>query len=100
MGTKYVCASDSLRPGQLDKLIAKIKDSNPIKKYRPSNGTEGEIFMTSFCDQCIHDNGETKLCHIIGRTMALDIDDPGYPCEWQYGDDGQPKCTKFKKDTP
>ena len=28
MGRKYVCASDSLRPGQLNRIMAKIKDSS------------------------------------------------------------------------
>lgn len=26
---KYKCASDSLRPGQLDRMVAKIKDCKP-----------------------------------------------------------------------
>jgi len=30
--TKYNCASDSLRPGQLDRLTSKIKDHNPTRK--------------------------------------------------------------------
>ena len=29
---KYRCASDSLRPGQLDRLVDKIKDHNPQKQ--------------------------------------------------------------------
>jgi hypothetical protein len=29
---KYVCASDSLRPGQLDRLISTIKDETPSKE--------------------------------------------------------------------
>ena len=29
---KYTCASDSLRPGQLDRITAKLKDFNPIRR--------------------------------------------------------------------
>ena len=32
MSKKYSSASDSLKPGQLDRLTAKIKDCNPQKK--------------------------------------------------------------------
>ena len=68
------------------------------QKSRPSNGTEGEIFMAHFCDQCTHDDGDvTKACNIIARTMVFDIDDPEYPTEWQYGPGGHPVCTKFTK---
>lgn len=33
MGKKYVCTSDSLRPGQLDRLVSTIKDFNPNCKH-------------------------------------------------------------------
>ena len=69
-----------------------------IAKYRPSNGTEGEIFMQEFCDSCIHgDPGNEKICTIVDRTLWHDIDDKEYPIEWRYGEDGQPTCTKFKQ---
>lgn len=71
-------------------------------KYRPSNGSEGDIFMSQFCDRCKH-NKETP-CEIIGRTMACKIDDPSYPDEWVRAEDGLQiwegvmgsKCTKFE----
>ena len=66
-----------------------------MEKYRPANGTEGEMFMEDFCYQCTRDDLEKDLlCPIIARTMALDVDDEGYPDEWQYID-GQPVCTAF-----
>ena len=69
-----------------------------IAKYRPSNGTEGEIFMQEFCDSCIYgDPGNEKYCEIIKKTMMFDVDDREYPIEWRYGEDGQPICTKFKQ---
>jgi hypothetical protein len=29
-------------------------------------------------------------------SMAFEIDDPEYPEEWVYDEDGRPKCTAFK----
>lgn len=72
-----------------------------MKKYRPSNGTEGDGFMNEFCFQCIHDNpdidAKSPRCEIMTLTMCLGVDDKDYPKEWIYGDDGKPKCTKFVK---
>ena len=70
-----------------------------IKKYRPSNGTEGEFFMNYYCDRCKHDsayrNGTGYSCEIVSDAITLDIDDENYPTEWQYKD-GEPVCTKFE----
>ena len=69
------------------------------KLYRPSNGTEGMIFMDNYCDQCIHEcpfENSKKKCEIITLTMCLDTNDKDYPKEWQYKDD-TPICTKFQK---
>lgn len=69
-----------------------------INFYRPSNGTEGDGFMSRHCYQCKHDDGGIgeRVCEIIGNTMAYDIDEPEYPTEWRYGEDGRPTCTKFE----
>jgi hypothetical protein len=66
--------------------------------YRPSNGTEGEGFMSRHCYQCKHDDGGIgeRVCEIIGNTMAYDVTDAEYPVEWCYGADGKPTCTKFE----
>lgn len=68
------------------------------QKYRPANGTEGDIFMSNFCEQCKHgdDQGE-ECCPIQLNSMIHDIDHPQYPTEWQYDTDGQPKCTAFEE---
>ena len=75
------------------------------KKYRPSNGTEGEYFMEEHCYQCLHerwihrqkeDRDEDK-CAIITDAMCYDLKDPEYPSEWTYDAKGQPTCTKFVK---
>lgn len=70
------------------------------KKYRPSNGTEGEYFMSEFCYQCIHENPNPHCnpkCDIITATMCFDVNEPEYPKEWIYDANNQPTCTKFKK---
>jgi hypothetical protein len=65
-------------------------------KFRPANGSHGEWFMEKFCYQCKHDNPPDTMCQIIGNTMAHQIDDPEYPSEWIYDDNGHPTCTKFE----
>jgi len=65
------------------------------EKYRPSNGTEGEIFQSKWCNNCIHDDFEAeKFCPIMGDTMAYDFDDPKYPEEWITDKKG-PRCINF-----
>lgn len=74
---------------------------NAGKPYRPSNGTEGEIFHSAWCSDCTKD-AATRTgdfmngCPIIANSMAYDRNHPSYPKEWVYGDDGQPKCTAFE----
>ncbi|WP_299533421.1 hypothetical protein [uncultured Herbaspirillum sp.] len=69
------------------------------QKYRPSNGTEGELFIESWCCQCARDASsqanDDECCEIIGKTFAFSEDDPEYPAEWQYGTNGQPMCKSF-----
>lgn len=75
-------------------------------KYRPSNGTEGQLFLDAFCRRCQRDGAmrdgepvevadDDQRCEIIGLTMILDVSEPEYPTAWQYGRDGQPCCTQF-----
>lgn len=63
------------------------------KPYRPSNGTEGDIFMSRWCSRCTKDS-EASPCSIIGWTMAVDIGDPNYPKQWVTDEKG-PRCTAF-----
>lgn len=76
------------------------------QKYRPSNGSEGEAFFESWCSECqrdkamregapLEDCDDNERCDIIGDTFAYSVDDPRYPDAWQYGPDGQPRCTAF-----
>ena len=70
------------------------------QKYRPSNGTEGDMFTEKFCENCVREGDGDKFesfCEIAAKSFAFDIDEPGYPPEWQYGPDGQPVCTAFER---
>jgi hypothetical protein len=69
-----------------------------MQKYKPSNGTEGEMFCENFCWHCIHcdpDPTGKKQCLILMRTLVYNIDDPKYPAEWTYNDKGEPTCTNY-----
>jgi len=77
------------------------------KPYRPSNGTEGEMFFCAWCDRCKHDaafrrNPDSgRGCALIANSMAYNIGDPEYPKQWVEDDDGSnPRCTKFALPTP
>ena len=70
------------------------------KPFRPSNGTEGDIFHGQYCTYCRANAGEDG-CDIELRAMANDIDDPEYPKEWirEWRDAlnwwGAPLCTAY-----
>mgnify|MGYP006370446389 CR=1 FL=1 len=73
-----------------------------VKLYRPSNGTEGEMFISHWCGTCEHErerreNPDADGCEIVTWTMALPITDGQYPHEWQYGPNG-PRCTAYCED--
>lgn len=64
--------------------------------YRPSNGTEGMIFMERWCFQCARE----KRCPILTATFLYDEDDVRYPKEWirkSHDDEwpGTALCTGF-----
>ena len=68
-----------------------------LSPYRPSNGTEGEIFMSAWCAKCVRDRPQRggnpfDGCEIITLTMAFDIDHPSYPEAWVQDDEGTPSC--------
>lgn len=80
--------------------LAERLKSRVTERYRPSNGTEGEMFQERWCHDCTKDrsdNDSEKSCEILLKSFCFDIDDPQYPNEWQYGADGQPKCTAFER---
>ena len=77
--------------------LLNVANRPPCAPYRPSNGTEGELFRAYFCSQCKHrDDDVAGGCEIALRAYAYDIDDPSYPAQWIHGPDGQPMCTEFE----
>lgn len=73
--------------------LAKLLESRIGRPFRPSNGTEGELFMGCWCADCRRD-GE---CRIPTQSMVFPLGDPQYPHQWQYGPDGQPRCTEHEE---
>lgn len=73
-----------------------------MKKYRPSNGTEGADFIDRFCGNCVHDaayrSGDGDSCPIVAKSLMFDIHEEQYPAEWIYGADGYPTCTAFEEE--
>lgn len=69
--------------------------------YRPSNGTEGEYFMSVWCARCERDRARREDfdplggCSIICDTMAYDIGHPDYPTAWVIAE-GRPICLAFE----
>lgn len=63
------------------------------KPYRPSNGTEGEIFMEQFCYRCKHDSEwrehAKNPCPILCESLCGQADG------WVYDSTGRPMCTAF-----
>jgi len=85
---------------------AALNQMHAGQKYRPSNGTEGAIFMEAWCADCqrdksmregapLEDCDDNERCEIIADTFAYEVDDPRYPAAWVHGKDGQPLCTAF-----
>jgi hypothetical protein len=74
--------------------------ADPRVAYRPSNGTEGEIFMLGWCARCAVDRRSREDggwgCAIATMTMAVGIDDPEYPVEWRQDGPQGPRCTAWE----
>ena len=82
------------KPSMWPDEYAHVKSTG--KPYRPSNGTEGEIFEGQWCSQCHHQ----KRCGIFVYAMAFEVDHPNYPHELRIDERGQPECTNFKEPVP
>lgn len=64
-----------------------VEDGKP---YRPSNGTEGDIFMSRWCRRCTKDSEVLKIyCPILNGALCGE-----QPKEWQYMNN-KPLCTAF-----
>lgn len=71
----------------------------------PSNGTEGMVFTDKFCEHCLHEkfhhtlNHNDKKCDIFSRSIIYwyEPENPKYPSEWIYNNEGWPVCTNWQK---
>lgn len=76
------------------------KISTLYRPYRPSNGTEGEIFMEQFCHRCAKypdDPNDPNQCDILARSFFHQVGEPEYPKEWiEDGNLENPRCTAFE----
>lgn len=63
-------------------------------KWRPSNDTECDVFISGWCNNCKKDVNEA--CEILARTFIYDVEDEKYPNEWRYGEHGSPECAAFE----
>ena len=61
-----------------------------MKSYRPSNGTEGDLFMAQWCNRCTKERGCTILFGAMGGKS---------PKQWVDGEEG-PSCTSFQDHRP
>jgi len=77
-----------------------VEDKACGQQYKPSNGTEGYIFLESWCGECARDRSmregvdvddcdDDERCDIIAASFR------GEAKEWRIGIDGQPRCTAF-----
>lgn len=64
-----------------------------LELYRPSNGTEGDVFQGRFCERCT----KAETCDIPARSMAFDVTDAEYPREWVRDKAGNGTCTAFER---
>jgi hypothetical protein len=80
--------------------LAKMYVKQAGQPYQPSNGTEGDIFISEWCSKCAKDKAmregepldecdDDEVCQILGASFR------GEAKEWVYGPDGQPMCTAF-----
>lgn len=69
------------------------------EKYEPSNGTEFTLFTSEWCDQCEADRTwrekMTGGCEILTRVVVYSRNDPEYPEEWTFDENGKPCCTAY-----
>ena len=71
-------------------VLLKITNTMETRPYIPSNGTEGEIFMSEYCYKCYKYSG----CTILTGSMV-----DKQPKQWIYKDD-RPTCTSFNPERP
>ena len=77
------------------KSLCLKQNMEEIKPYRPSNGMEGEYFLSVFCNKCLVGKESENGCNILIKTMVFCEKDKEYPFDWVVSD-GNPECKSFK----
>ena len=77
-----------------------------MKPYRPSNGTEMQIFQCNWCEKCEWwplAPADPNQCGIFAMAIVHEVEDPEYPKEWVVESEDNPffgVCTAFvERDT-
>lgn len=70
------------------------------KPFRPSSGTEGDVFQSLYCNRCAKDwisapGSVANYCGLVADSMRFEVDDPQYPAAWVHNADGSPCCMEF-----
>jgi hypothetical protein len=80
-----------------------MKRKPPSSVYRPSNGTEGQMFEERWCRRCVFDDVDgDNTCDRVMRAMLYEKDEPQYPKEWRIAwllVGFKTWCTAFKEKT-
>ena len=88
-----ICAHHAKAVGEETHLCPAHVDAP--RPYRPSNGTEGDLFQAAWCAKCRKDNpAKGQICRILALSQAFRIEEPLYPKEWVIDAQG-PRCTAF-----
>lgn len=66
-------------------------------KWMPSNGSEEQEFVDSYCSHCRHETwnpktGKGRECKILTASFLK-----GSVPEWQVSADGTPRCINFER---
>lgn len=87
----------SLAPGVPAEPAPVVEAPPPATRpYRPSNATDGDGFEAQWCSRCTKDRGPGRICGILTRAMAHEIEHPKYPPEWVRTDEHPwGTCTAF-----
>lgn len=65
-----------------------------MKKYMPSNGTEGIWFTSKFCDNCLRQHPDPERQPQCSEILLESLIG-NQPPEWAYDSEGEPTCTAF-----
>ena len=73
-----------------------MEKNKEIKYYFPSNGTEGECFIATWCENCRKDTGlrgGKVFCSIFNKSLTCE--QSVIIKQWIINDKGEPECTSF-----